>query len=223
MVSLLLFSCQEEKIELYNAGHYVQFTTADKDTANISFFLYPKLEEIKVPLEVRLIGKMPEAGLNYRIEVVKNETDAPADCYSLPSSFTFKAGQPLDTAFITFYKKPELKTEKKKITLQILASDEVLPGQTNYTKRTFYVSDIISKPAWWNDRITNYMLGKYSDKKYRLFIEITGEGELGKYSEYIQRNYILQFKYYLIMKKNEGDPVLDDDGSDMLSTVPILG
>lgn len=222
-IIIISIACKKEEIELYKSGHYIQFTQEDKDTSIISFFLYPNLNQIKIPLELKLIGIMPIRELSYRIKINKTETTASVEHYHLPQKMVFKPGQALDTAYILFNNKADLKTEKKKLTLEIIESEDIKPGQTNYIKRVFYISDIISKPNWWNDRIEFYGLGKYSDDKFRLFIEVTGIGELDKYDEYTQRNYMLQFKYYLIKKKNEGNPVIDSEGNDMLSTVPILG
>lgn len=216
-------SCSEEKLELYTTGHYMQFTNATADTTIVSFFLYPEQNELIIPIELRLIGPAPEGDLPYSLRVVKEETTAPNDYYSFNDALVFRQGLAIDTAFVTFYNKPDLKLKKEKITFEIVATDGIMPGQTGYTKHVIYFSDIISKPDWWTYVIDGYGLGVYDDYKYRLFLEITDARDFEKLDAYVQRNLMLEFKYYLIEQKNAGTPVLDSKGNDMLSTIRIIG
>ena len=39
------------------------------------------------------------------------------------------------------------------------------------------ISDIAAQPDWWTSVVIKSYLGKYSDKKYQLLIEVTGESD----------------------------------------------
>lgn len=52
-------------------------------------------------------------------------------------------------------------------------------------------------------------------------MQVTGVGELKDLSESERWSLARKFKNYLIEKADEGNPVKDEDGSDM--TVPVVG
>ena len=72
-----------------------------------------------------------------------------------------------------------------------------------------------SKPQWWNSNVTRYFLGDYSDKKYRLFIAVTGKTEIDVANEEELRYYTLLLKYHLLAEKEAGRTVYEDDGKEM--------
>lgn len=222
-LSLLFVCCKKQTIPTYSASHYVQFTEGITDTASISFFFYPNQNEIEYALPVKLIGLMPEKDLEYSIEIVPKETTAANSHYSLKSRYTFSKGQSLDTAYITVKNAAELSSKEVKLVLKIASTPSVQAGQTNYAYRVIEISDMVQKPAWWNANMDRFYLGVYSETKFRKFMEVVGVGDLSIYSPSEQRTFMLQFKYYLIDMKEAGTPVLLDDGSDMLESIPLIG
>ena len=52
----LLVACEKDEIQMWDSGNYVQFMEEYKDSLTYSFFFYGTQEEIKVPLNIRLIG-----------------------------------------------------------------------------------------------------------------------------------------------------------------------
>jgi len=213
-------ACKKENIQTYNAGQYVQFTL--KDTVSLSFFFYPGKSEVDVQLPVRLVGKMPEQDLQYKI-VAGEGTTLPAALYTIAPVFTFKKGQPVDTAHITIKNSAELTTNTYKLVIEMAADGDVQPGQTNYSQRLYTVNDMVSRPAWWDATNELRYLGVYTEKKFRTFMNVTGVGDLTPYTSVEQRDLFLKFKNYLIAMKDAGTPVLEADGTDMLSTVPLIG
>ena len=51
----LLVACEKDEIQMWDSGNYVQFMEEYKDSLTYSFFFYGTQEEIKVPLNIRLI------------------------------------------------------------------------------------------------------------------------------------------------------------------------
>lgn len=225
IITLALFTlgCKKEDIITYNDVHYVQFTRNITDTLDFSFFFYPGKDEVLVALPVKLIGRMPAADLSYQIAVVQEDSNAPDNIYTLPNTFTFRKGLAQDTAYITFRNAVELRSQKYKLSLQIQNTSEVKAGQTNYARYAFRISDMVTKPTWWNAEMDRFYLGVYGEKKFRAFMEVTGIGDLSVMDFNEARIYMIQFKHYLIEMKGKGTPLLMEDGTDMLSTIPLVG
>ena len=221
--SCFFYGCKKKDIPLYEGGNYVQFTAGLQDTLNMSFFFYPNKDVVDLPVPLRLVGKMSAEAIPFKIVADGAGSTALPNHYSLPESFFFKAGRPLDTAYIRINKTPEMANKEFVLVLKLEATENSMPGQTGYTRRVLKISDMVRKPLWWTTTIDTYSLGIYSEAKYRKFMEVTGIGDLSVYSTFEQRDYMLQFKYYLIKMRDAGTPVLEADGSDMLSTVPLIG
>ncbi len=219
---LYLSSCKKDGIDTYQAGRYIQFDQSYQDTIALSFFLYPNENEFQVPLPVELIGKITAQDLAYTIKA-DSATTATSSVYSLPASFSLGQGKPIDTAWIKVIKQPELQGKEVLLVLDITGSSDLKPGKTDNIRRVIRISDKISKPTWWDATMEAYYLGKYSDKKFSTFIQVVGTGDLSIYSAEQQRGLMLEFKYYLIKMRDAGTPVLEDDGTDMLSSIPLIG
>ncbi|NML21870.1 DUF4843 domain-containing protein [Pseudoflavitalea sp. G-6-1-2] len=220
---LFVQSCSKRDIPTYKGDHYIQFTTAFTDTTQFSFFFHPGKTAVDLAMPVKLTGTMPQKDLNYMIEVVQDKTNAPSTTYTLPTVFRYRAGFTQDTAHIVFRNIPQLATEAVLLTIRIKDTEEVKAGQTNYAYRVFRISDLIAKPGWWNADMDRFYLGIYSEKKFRAFMDVTGVGDLDAYDPNEQRVLMLRFKYHLIEMKENGTPLLLEDGSDMLASLPLIG
>jgi len=141
--------------------------------------------------------------------------------YSLPASFTLKAGHLTDTAWITVKKTPDLAVKPVRLVLKITASDDLKVGQSDYALSILYISNIIAKPDWWDQNMTDNFLGDYSDKKYKLFIQVTGVSDLDPNDDSQERYYTILFKDYLLREKDAGRTVYEDNGTEM--TVAFIG
>lgn len=216
----IIASCKKENLTTYNAGHYIQFVS--KDTVNFSFFFYAGQTEVDVALPVRLIGKMPEQDLPYKI-IPGDGTTLPAELFTIADGYAFKKGQPLDTAHIKIKNRADLATTSYKLFLTIATAGDVQPGQTSYNQRLYLVSNMVVKPAWWTSDVDTKYLGVYTEKKYRTFMAVTGVGDVTPYTDVEKRDLYLKLKSYLIAMKDAGTPVLEADGTDMLSTIPLIG
>ncbi|SEW02000.1 DUF4843 domain-containing protein [Chitinophaga arvensicola] len=222
IIPALMIGCKKQDLTTYTGGRYIQFSQNYQDTIALSFFLFPALNEFKVALPVELTGKMTDQDLPYILKA-DTATSAPASSYIIADGYTIKKGLAKDTARITIKKQAELKGKEVLLVINMAGSSDLLPGQTIYTRRVLRISDKISKPTWWDTQMDNFYLGKYSDKKFSTFIQVTGVGDLNPYGTEQKRDLMLQFKYYLIRMRDAGTPVLEDNGTDMLSTVPLIG
>lgn len=223
LILVLAASCKKQKMDVYTAGRYIQFTQPLTDTVNFSFLFYPGQPEIRVPMPLRLVGLMPEGNLSYQIKVDEKASTASTSHYSLPASFEFRKGLSIDSAYLTIRNAADLQQKTVLLVLEISTGNDVAAGQTTHIRKAFKINDMISRPGWWDARVETHSLGVYTDKKFRTFIQVTGVGDMTKYSPGVQRDYFLQFKRYLIQMKDNGTPVLENDGTDMLSTIRLIG
>lgn len=224
LASILFFtSCKKQGIDSYSSGRYLQFVTGIQDSIAFSFFYHPGKDEVKIGIPVKLVGQLFSEDKQYKVEVMSAEGTASSANYSLPEAQVFRKGVTLDTAWVTVKNTPDLETKDLRLVLRITGSNEITPGQTEATVKIIRLTAKVSKPAWWDTNMNTYYLGRYSEKKFRLFMQVTGVGDLVPYNDSQRLIYFLQFKYYLIDQKTNGTPVYMEDGADMLSTVPLLG
>lgn len=220
LLLIIAFSCSEEKIITYNADNYLQFSQSIKDSSICSFLAYPDFSEIKHPLSVELVGIPENRDRLYKIKVVSELTNAPKQNYHVDSEFTFKAGLVKDTCWITLKKTPEISLKPVRLVVAIVDSDDLKAGQTEYIMNSISITNTISQPSWWTEKITAYYLGYYSDKKYRLFVKLTGKLDMDVNSDDELRYNTLLLKYYLMKEKENGRTVYEDNGKEM--TVALI-
>lgn len=220
---MTLMGCTKDGIDEFPDERYVQFTTNLADTVSVSFFFYPNQDQIQYPVPMQLIGRVSEQDLTFQIAVDEAATTAQGQHYALPEQFVFRAGLMADTIYLTVNKTPEMDTETFQLALQIVPTDETLPGQSTFTRKILRLNNMTSRPTWWDSNMESQLLGAYTDRKFQLFIEVTGVNDLSIYDSSEQRDFMLQFKYYLIEKRDADEAILEEDGTDMLSTVRIIG
>ncbi len=217
----MTLSCNMDDSMLYDSGDYIQFVKRLTDSSTCSFLAYPNDNQLRFPVVVEVIGKPSTQDRNYKITVADEYTNATTANYDLPASFVMKAGKVIDTCWVTFKKTNELKTKALRLALKLEATPHFRLGQTDCLGNILYVTNMVSKPDWWNSTVTNSYLGDYSDKKYTLFIQETGVADLNPDNADELRYYTIIFKNYLLREKDNNRTVREDDGTEM--TVNLIG
>lgn len=218
---VIMTSCKKDDIMNYEGDNYIQFAKNYEDSSLFSFLSFPNDDQAVVPIPVELVGRPGDKDRTYKISVLKSATTASDANYSLPASFTLKANKVADTAWITLKKTPELSIKPVKLVLKIEPSDDLKVGQIDHTLSILYISNVIARPDWWDDNVEGRFLGEYSDKKYKLFILVTGVSDLTDANQDQIRSYTIMFKNYLLKEKDEGRTVYEDNGTEMM--VALLG
>lgn len=220
-----IFSCTEVGIESYNDSNYLSLTRGIKDTTRLSFFFF-KGDVVDYPIEVNLIGKNLEKDVKYKIVVDETVTNAPDYIFKMPTEFTFSKGQKKDTFYITLTNDPELKTKEYLIGYQIVDAEDVRTTGASLGRSIMTISDKAVRPAWWTtededpyNSFQNLYLGKYSDKKYELFMDVTGVIDMGVLSDEDKRINSIIFKRWL--KKQ--DPAIYDEANGEEMQVKVVG
>ncbi len=220
-IIVIASSCRKDHIMLYEGDNYVQFTKSYKDSSLFSFLALPNDNQATTPLAIELIGKPENRDRVYKLAVVKEATTAPEANYSIPATFTLRANRTVDTAWITVKKTPEIATKPVRLVLKIDASEDFRVGQLDRSLSILYISNVIARPDWWDDTVEGRFLGDYSDKKYKLFIQVTGKSDIDASNLDEVRYYTIIFKNYLLREKDAGRTVYEDNGMEM--TVALIG
>jgi hypothetical protein len=216
-----MLSCKKDTIDLYNGGNYIQFLRNYTDSSLFNFLAVPNKDEAVTPLVVELTGEPVDRDRTYKISVVKELSTATAEDYSLPASFILKANTVKDTAWLNVKKSPAISVKPVKLVLRIEATEDLQVGQADHSINILYISNVVARPDWWDGNVESNYLGSYSDKKYLLFIQVTGQADLDSQDELTLRYHTIRFKNYLLREKDAGRTVYEENGQEM--TVPLIG
>lgn len=234
----LLGACEEREIETFSDRNEIYFEkfymneiapgTAGADSTVASFFAYPTgTEEIKAGVVVNLSGILPDKDLTYGLKVIEEGTTAQKEEYVLPERCIFRmrndyapdAKEVQDTLYVTFKRTKRMENLEKgiRLVLELVPTEELALGQFE-RRRAILISSIYgSQPEWWNKEVEINLLGKYSDKKYKCFLDnIEGaeklNGDMIKNSPDEAIKLVMAFKAWL---NTQNPPVLEDNGTVM--------
>lgn len=212
-----LAACSKDAVDKYGDDSFVFFVNKGNDTSALklieySFAFHPGAEKDTIPLLVKLMGKLKDENRPVAITVAASQTTAIASDYQLPAALTLRGGRALDTLLLVLNKSDRLKTSKFKIRIALQANEhfKLGPLANQYVDITF--SDMIARPDWWTSVVETNFLDKYSDTKYRLFIEATGVADMTGLAETEQRAYAIIFRDFLARGRENGEQYVDENG-----------
>lgn len=234
---LLLTACQEEDLNMFGDRHEVYFEkffmdayspgTETADSTSASFFFAEEDDDhIMVDLVVCLAGRKLERDLKFSLEVEKDGTTALPEEYQIEPSYTFRASSYLtgegshsvkDTIRIRMNRSQRLDDFPQGIRLvvKLMPSSDVVVGQYERSKAIIILTKDAVKPLWWDEEVNYELLGTYSPKKYKLFLQnIEGAYELDEKmiaeNPSKARQLAIDFKKWL-----DKNPQVEEDGSKM--------
>ena len=212
---LTVFGCQEEELTTYSGDYFVQFENDLSDSTSISFMFYPGKTYMDYAIPLELVGIASDKNLTYSVVADPEFTTATAKHYSLPEEQIFHAGRYVDTLYVRLNNTEDLSETSVRILLRIESTSDLLVGKIEQSVAIIWVTNTLAKPSWWDSDIDSYYLGTYSNKKYELFIEVTGIHDMSDLDDSEKRSYALQLKQYL-----EEHPTLDENNQYI--EVPVL-
>jgi len=212
-----LAGCSKDKVGDYGETSFLYLTNKSGDTTKVkpieySFAFHPGVNKDTVPIPIMLIGKLSDEDRPVVIDVDPAHSTALASDYELPGPNLLHAGRVMDTIVLVLNNSNRLKNGKFKIRLMLNESEHFRlgPPDNRYVDVTF--SDMIARPAWWNETVERNFLGGYSDTKYRLFIEATGIADMTGLPETEQRAYAIIFRDFLARGRENGEVYEDENG-----------
>lgn len=214
-------ACSEEELPVYGGDRYVYFTEKSDEIVRFSFRTTPGKDERTIRLAVETVSRTPGETLGYRVEIDPEKTTAPEGSYTLDPNPVIPAGSFSGETYVRV-RRAEIMDEKEvDIAVRIVEGGAYRPGPTSNCLRIIRVSNIISRPDWWNDDFSAAFLGSYSDEKYEEFIRATGVSDLSEMDNSEIAALCRQFVYYLREQRDKGNEVLEKDGSPMLDGINI--
>lgn len=224
MIILLLVvgfaSCKEEGFDLFTEddGCYVSFNRNAADTINFSFYS-AGTNTYNYPVELLLIGvPEPEGGKAKPLSVVivDSLTNMDTNYVKIPKDITFQPWSLLDTIYIGLEKYAAFDQEDENgntpvfyLCIEIQGSDDLILGDRNRRRLTFKISNDITQPSWWDATVKNNLLGVYTKKKFKLFVEVI-QPDLANMSIQNLQEWTIEFKRYL---ERQDPPIYEEDGS----------
>lgn len=234
-LAIVLYGCKKEEIFTFTDGHELFFEkfyrdeefpgTGEADSTKVSFFFYPdNAVDAEAPLVVNLSGKMlTTPDLKFGLKVIPEETTANSDEYTIDPAYSFRpivgpgTKEIKDTIYVKLHRSARLdqKPDGVKLVVELVPNSKVGVGQTERIRAKIILTTLASQPAWWNSEVTSSLLGTYSQKKFKLFLnEIDTKAELNE--DFIKarpdeaKKMALQFKKWLY---EQSPRILEDNGS----------
>lgn len=219
LIGLLLFvsACEEKELEVYKSNSFVSFTKSSSDTTIFSFFFY-RDDVVEYPIIVRLMGD-PGAERTFKIESDKKLSTLKEELYEIPEYYTFREGMLQDTIKITLKNDADLLTNQYLLVLELKDGNGLLSSGGSFGRAVMKVSDKAEQPDWWDGYFARDYLGDYSRKKFELFIQVTGEGDLGNKTAGEKRVLALKFKHWLQV---QNPPIYDEENEEEM-VVTVIG
>ena len=145
--------------------------TLDSDSLIFSFAPYiSEIKEITMDSRVFITGETADKDRTVTIAVDNEKTTASENHYSFNGSLIIKAGEHYADLPVTLLRTDDLRSKRVKLVLKITEGGDITPGVKEWSKLSIIWSDMISKPANW-ENMTEFF-GTYSDTKYRFIIDI---------------------------------------------------
>lgn len=222
---LVVLGCEEDEFDTYNSGNYLSFyNNPATDSIVETFFFHPGKEEIEVPVKFSLGGNLLTRDCPLALSVVDSLSGMLKDGkvvaplsdtdFAFPDPMVFRKGVEVDSIFVVLKKTAKLDDAYCRVVLQIETNEYFSIGMTTQRQAKIYFTSAISQPAWWDEKIEKYYLGKFSPKKYEVFCREIKVTDLTDVEEKYVREYALQFKRYL-----EAHPEYEEDDSRMVVSV----
>lgn len=227
IISCALTACSKDAVDEYGQVSYIYLANDSVSIEEVkpieySFAFHPGADKDTVPLLIKLVGKLSDQDRPITLSVEASETTAIASDYSLPGPAVLRGGRAIDTIALVLHKSARLQSGKYKIRLVLTETEHFKLGPPANRFVDVIFSDMIARPSWWETQgpVETNFLGKYSDTKYRLFIEATGITDMTGLSEMEQRAYAVIFRDFLARGREAGEVYEDESG--MINVSPNL-
>lgn len=203
-------------------------------------------DDVQMSLKIMATGNTKDYDRSFRVIANADSTTAVAgrDYASLTEDCVIKAGE--NSTFVSFlvHRTPEMKDDTLQLQLMIVENEFfTLPYKSfadgpgimyepdmniafshnrDASIHNIFMYDVLTRPARWigNDENGMGLWGRFSGKKYRLIMELTGTTIEDFQTEATMPNARQQaigelMSRYLLEKAAAHDPVLDEDGTMM--------
>lgn len=194
MMAAGMASCKKSELKSFDEPTMVHFykdlSDPFRDSSVFSFAIFsPDHMYDTVKLPVRIAGTPASKDRQVKLQAVADSSNALAGTDYVIDKAMVRAGKFTDTVYVVVKRTPEMKTMEKRLLLEIVASDDLLPGVYNSpvgsgnnvysgasVRKLVKINDFLTKPGNWDNMLV-YFFGSYSQRKYKFIIEVTGRAQ----------------------------------------------
>lgn len=217
-VTGLLFCSCEKGLEHYSGTDYIRFTAESaKDSVDYCFGLAGKTDKDVIGIEVKITGEVCDYDRDFTVQVNAKSTAREGVHFMIAADrHRIGANRITDTLWLEVVNTSELKNERLYLQLDLVEDRHFSLCFPESNSCKIYLTDKVVRPGWWDEWHETEGLGAYSEKKFRLFIQVSGVADLGETVAFPEkRAAILRFKYYLAEESAKGKTVMDENGQPM--------
>lgn len=176
----LLAGCGTDEDFYYNDYARVRLVgpeiwTVGTDSLTFSFVSVPsETTEQTLLVDARIMGTAANRDRTARLAVDATRTTAPQALYSVPAEVLIPADSTHARFPVVIRRDASLRSATVRLRIEVVASDDFLPGVNEENHLTLIWSDKLTMPANWPD--LEEFFGAYSDTKYRFMLENSTPG-----------------------------------------------
>lgn len=230
----LAFSCSSQ-LETYSgvSGIYFAMNTGStavnadtmySETSSLPFIVTESTDSA-FNLKVKILGAVSGRDRQIAVEVVPEESDALAGDYEpLQASYTLPAGTVFGNIPITFHRTASLEGQERRLTVRLVENGDFSLPIRMWRNSSYEYVDVVKHTIIFSDKYvqlpgyTTGYFGPFSEKKMALILEVL-DLDISDFNEEMPyaraRALGQQFDRYLKEQKAAGNPVLEEDGSEM--------
>lgn len=210
----LLAGCEKDP-QGYSGTDYVYFgKDMTKDSVVYCFGLAGRLDKDTLGIEVRASGDVAGYDREYVVKASANSTAKEGEDFVVLNR-VFRGGRVADTMWIAVNNSAKLRTGSVFLQLELVANEQFELCFPKQNGAKVYLTDVVVRPDWWDGKQESEGLGTYSEKKYRLFLQVCLVQDFGNMEYAERRDAMLRFRKYLEDEAKKGNVIPDEDGQPM--------
>lgn len=189
---------------------------ADTKDSLVYTFAGKTEDKTTINILVNLMGLPVDHDRTIRMHVATDQTTAQEGVHyeRLASEYILKAGEMQTTIPVVLLKDESLSERSYRLTISLDPTDELKLGISKRTTVSIVMSNILTKPYYWEDMWMDYMFGPYSRVKHETFIQVLGHDFPATGEEYREQySYWQEVMYHMNNYFTENYPIYDEYGN----------
>lgn len=220
---IFCWGCSDSLPDGWQGKDFMAFRKDFTDSTLFSFAYDETLKQGDVILEMDMLAPAVSYDRMFRVVFLPQESTGQEGVHFIkfPEEQIVPADSSRVSLHLTVLKSNGFTDRQVVAVFELQPTDDFQLAFPEKSKARLFISDQLSRPAWWDDWHVSSGLGTYSDKKYRLFIREVQEYDLDYENRedmdyYRMRSLVLKFKHWL-----QEHPQTEADGS--LMTIAMRG
>lgn len=173
-VLALLFSCNTDKVDLYDPATDGMYFQNSKDTSRLAFGILedPTVESAVFTVPVILMGTIAGHDREFYVETVENPRNS-ATRYEIIQPSVLKAGQSTANIEIRLWQTANL-SDKDTLLIRLKDSPDLRALVRTNSLRCVTLYKGVDRPAWWTDQYSSLRLGRFHEIKMEILRIVLG-------------------------------------------------